>query len=152
MPCHAAMIEKCLSVSGDEEIEKVLKKMKKAKVNTVAVVDKNGMLEGVLSSQSLFQNILPVNISMSNSASMMVSSAPGLAKRLRKVMVLPVKQIMDRKPLIVYPETPIWEGVKLLMEHNKPIMVVDHETQKFIWVMDFDSALDELIRLQEGKI
>ncbi len=153
MPCHAAMIDKALSVSADEEVEKTLAKMKKAKVETAAVVDKDGVLEGVFSISVLFQNTLPVNVGIDgtgNGTSMQISGAPGVAKRLRKAMVLSVGEVMDRKPSVVYPDTSIWEGIKLLMEHGDTVMVIDQETKKFLGMMQARSALEELIRLQEG--
>lgn len=153
MPCHAAMIDKPVTVSADEEIEKALKKLKKAKAETAAVIDKNGALEGVFSISGLFQNVLPVHVSVegSTSASMQIGGAPGIAKRLHKVMALPVSEVMNRKPKIVYPETPTWEGIKLLMQDSDPVMVIEQETQKFLGMMKCRSALDELTRLQEGS-
>ena len=150
MPCHAAISDKFVKLSPDDIVEKALQKMKKAKTGVAVVVDAEGVLIGALSLHIIFENILPVNASMEDitRGSMQVGGAPGLAKRLRKIMVLPVSEIMNKNPHVVYPETPTWEGIKLMMDHPAPIILIEEKSQKVIGIMSAGSALDELTQLQ----
>lgn len=149
MPCHAAVTKKLVSVSVDSAIEDALGVLRKAKIDAAPVVDADGRLVGVFSLPLLFQNILPVDVAMADGLKlgMKVSAAPGLAKRLRKVLPLPVRDFMARKVNYVFPETPTWEGINLLMQHGGPLVVIDKESEKLLGVMTLQSALDELSRM-----
>lgn len=153
MPCHAAMIAKPMTVSPDDEVGKVLADMKDKDFDAVAVVAKDGTLEGLLSIKVLLQNLLPVSVSMADGLQMdiTVQAAPGIAKRLKKVEPLHVSEIMTRKVHIVYPETALWEGVNLLVQYGAPLVVVEGETKKFVGLITFQSALNELNRLKDSE-
>jgi len=122
-------------------------------VEFAPVVDADGVLAGLLSYHILMKNLLPVSVNMSDGIQLDVNipAAPGIAKRLRNVMLLTVDTVMERKSFpVVYPETPTWEGVNVMVQTGLPITVVEPETQKYIGFITQTSLLDELQRLQEG--
>lgn len=154
MPCHAAIADKALTIKVDSTIEKALKAMKKAKVEYAPVIDADGVLIGLLSYNILMKNLLPVSVNMSDGIQLDVNipAAPGIAKRLRNVMLLTVDTVMERKDFpVVYPETPTWEGVNMMVQTGLPLTVIEPETQKYIGFISQTSLLDELQRLQEGE-
>ncbi len=154
MPCHAAIADKTLTVKSDETVEDILKKMKKAKTEYAPVLDQDGVLIGLTSYSILMKNILPVSVSLGEEAQVDVnlSAAPGIAKRLKNSMLLTAETFMERKNFpIVYPDTPIWEGVKLIAQTGLPVTVIDPETQKYIGFITQSSMLAELQRLQESS-
>lgn len=153
MPCHSAMIENPLSVDADEEVGKVLAKMKKAKTQYAPVTGEDEKLVGLFSHEILLKNLLPVSVAMADGIQLdiNVSAAPGIAKRLKKVYHLPVKDFMERKINAVHPETPTWEGINFLTIHGAPLIVIDAETEKLVGLMNGESALDELIRLKDSE-
>jgi len=154
MPCHAAIADKALTIKVDSTLEKALKAMKKAKVEYAPVVDGDGVLIGLLSYHILMKNLLPVSVNMSDGIQLDVNipAAPGIAKRLRNVMLLTVDTVMERKNFpVVYPETPTWEGVNMMVQTGLPLGVIEPETQKYIGFITQTSLLDELQRLHEGE-
>lgn len=154
MPCHAAIAEKSLVLTSDIKIEKALKDMKKKGAEFCAVTDADGILVGVLSEQIILKNLLPVSVAMSDGLQLDVKlpAAPGIAKRLKKITPLNVEELMERKNFpVVHPETPIWEGVNMLAQSGLPLVVVDPQTQKYIGLISFQSALDELYRLRDSE-
>lgn len=153
MPCSAAMTDKSLTFPPDTEVEKVLKEMKKKKVDCAAIVNGDGIIEGVFSISGLIRNILPVSVSVAGGLQMDVTvrAAPGIAKRLRKVYPLAVADLMDRKFPAVYPQTPIWECVNLLASQSLPVCVVEGESNRFLGMITAVSALEELQRMQESE-
>ena len=152
MPCHAAITDKTLSFPLDTDVETAIKELKKKKLEIAAIIDENGKLEGILSLKIIMKNLLPVSVAMAGGlqVDVTVRAAPGIAKRLRKVYPLTVGQIMDRKFDVVYPETPIWEGVNALVNGTSPIAVVDGQSGKFISFLTQQSAIDELQRLEQS--
>jgi CBS domain-containing protein len=140
-------------LAPDMEIERALAEMKKAGAEHAAVVDGGGILLGGFSCRYVLKNLLPVSVAMADGIQLdiKVSAAPGIAKRLRKVNPLKVAELMERKVAIVYPQTPIWEGVNALIMHDGPVFVVEGENNKFKGMITGASALDELQRMQESE-
>lgn len=154
MPCHAAIIDKALVLKSGVNVEKALKDMVKKKVEYAAVVDEEGGLIGFFSHQILMKNLLPVSVAMNDGIQLDVKihAAPGIAKRLKKVSPLTVDELMERKNFpVVYPETPLWEGVNLIVQSGLPLIVVEAGTHKYIGIVSHGSALEELQRLQGSE-
>ena len=152
MPCHAAILDKALVLKEETSIEKALADMAKKKTEFAAVTNKDGILTGFFSYQILMKNLLPVSIAMNDGIQidMKLPAAPGIAKRLRKVMPLPIKDLMEHKNFpVVHPETPLWEGVNLLVQYGQPLCVIEPVTQKYLGIITQESALNELQRLQQ---
>ena len=151
MPCHAAMITDVLTATPDQSVQEVLAQLQKAKADIVPVLDKEGKLEGVFSIPVLMSHVLPVSVPMTGGVNLdlAMQAAPGIAKRLRKVEPLPVSELMERKVAVVNPETPTWEGLQFIMEHNTPLVVMDRETEKFLGIMTYHSAMEEIQRLKD---
>lgn len=152
MPCHAAIVEKSLTLPPDMEVEKALKEMKKKKVDAAAVVAEDGTVEGMFSLPIVMKNLLPVSVAMADGIQLDVTvrAAPGIAKRLKKVHPLKVSELMERRVSAVLPETPIWEAVNLLVSNPGPLVVVEGENDKYCGIITPQSAMDELQRLQES--
>ena len=156
MPCHSAMIGNILIVNPDEAVEDVIKKMKDKKKpsETAVIVDEGGKMLGYFTMKVLLRNLLPVSLSLQNSAvgnDVMVGAAPGIAKRLFKVKPIAISQVMERKFSTLAPDTPTWEGVQALVEHGSPIFVIEEGTEKFVGAMDEDSTIAELERIQNKQ-
>ncbi len=153
MPCHAALVQKILTLSPEMEIEKALEEMKNRDLECVPVVGPDGVLEGAFSIQGLMRNLLPVSVATADGLHLdiTVRAAPGVAKRLKKVLPLPVRDLMDRTVAVVYPQTPLWEGLNvLLMQQGAPVFVVEGENRRFIGMMTAASAMAELKRMHDG--
>lgn len=146
MPCHSAMIDKPVTISPDTTVDKALKKIKKAKANFAIVIDGDKNVEGVFSSQILMKNLLPVSVSVSGGVAMDVNlrAAPGVAKRMRKVLPIAVSNVMERNISIVHPDTPIWEGVNFIIARGAPLIVVENDSLKFLGVITATSLVEDI--------
>lgn len=153
MPSHAAMTDKFLSVTPDDGVEATLKAMKKANVDFVPVVDDKGAAVGVFSLDIALENLLPVSVAMAGGLQLdiQIGAAPGIAKRLKKILPLKVGDLMSRRFIAVTPETPLWEGVNQLIQNRAPIVVVEPKTGKVLGVITNQSALDELNRMKDTE-
>ncbi|MGH1397712.1 MAG: CBS domain-containing protein [Alphaproteobacteria bacterium] len=154
MPCHAAIVDKHLVLKEDVKVEKALKAIKKAAAAHAAVTDENGTLVGFFSYAILMKNLLPVSVAMADGIQLDVTipAAPGIAKRLKNVLPLQLSQFIERKNFpVVYPETPLWEGVNLIVQTGLPLCVIEPESQKYIGLITHESAFDELQRLKDSE-
>ena len=152
MSCKNAMTEKFIAAHPDDGVENILKTMKKAGVESMPVIDSQERLVGIFSLKILMKNLLPVSVEINGiEADVTIAAAPGIAKRLHKIPSLSVNDVMDRKVFAVSPDTAIWEGVNLLMQHDAPLTVVDQGSGKVLGIITYQSALDELNRMRDAN-
>ena len=149
MPCHSAITEKNVTASPGDSVEKVLKSIEKGKVRAASVVDDDGQFVGIFSLKILLKNLIPVSVAMSDGVQIdiKVQAAPGIAKRMGKVMPLPVSDLMDRKPVTVLPDDPIWEGVSQLTKSGEPLCVVD-DKGKYLGMITYESLVNDLRNIE----
>lgn len=151
MPCHAAILDKITTVTPEKSVEDVLKTLKKSKRPYVAVLDEEGVLQGMFSYRTLYKNLLPISVNMSDGVQMdlVISAAPGIAKRLKKVKPLAVSEFMERRPQKVYADTSLWEAVNMIVQNGAPVFVVENENDKLVGIINEESAYAELDRMQK---
>ena len=145
MPCHSAIAKKKITLSPDDSVEKALEIIKKEKIRAAAVIDDNNEFKGTFSLKILLKNLIPVSVIMSQDVQIdiKVEAAPGIAKRMAGVMILPVSDLMDRKPITILPDEPIWEGVAQLTKHGEPLCVVD-DKGKYMGMITYESLVEDL--------
>ena len=151
MSIQKAIIDKFLTLSPDESVENAVKSLKKAKVEAAPVTDNDGRLLGLFTTQILMKNLLPVSVPMNDGIvlDVKVRAAPGIAKRLNRVNMLRVSDLMERKVNVVAPETPIWEAVNFLVQYGAPLIVVDQQSAQAVGIITTQSMLDELDRQKD---
>lgn len=152
MSIQKAIIDKFLTLAPEDSVENALKSLKKAKVDSAPVTDEEGRLVGLFSLQSLLKNLLPVSVPMNDGIilDVKVRAAPGIAKRLHKVNMLRVSDLMERKVNVVAPETPIWEAVNFLVQYGSPLVVIDQQSAQTVGIITTQSMLDELDRQKDS--
>ncbi len=153
MPCYAAINKNSLTVKETDIIEDVLKLMREKGQDIVAVENEDGEFEGLFGLQTLMRNALPVSISMGDDfyGDINVPAAPGIAKRLEKILPLSVSGFVNRKVHVLAPDVPIWQGVSMLVKYGEPMVILDQESKKFIGFMSYQSAFDEIERLKNSE-
>ena len=154
MACHAAIIDKALTLKMDMSVEYALKAMKKKNVDCAPVLDPDKRVAGIFSYKILMKNLLPVQIAMKDGSQMdiQISAAPGIVKRLKNIQLVTLDQVMERQDIsVVYPETPTWEGVKMMVQTDNPLIVIDPESEKYVGFISQNSMHDELERLKESE-
>ncbi len=153
MPCHAAMLDRFLSIHEETTLEDALEAMKKGNVDFAVVVDDEGVFLGGFSFASLFESLLPVHVDVGGyvHSDITVSAAPGIAKRLLKSYPQQVKFFIDRDVATVSPQTTIWNGLSALQNASKPLVVLDDKGNgQPLGVITYASILAELQRMQDS--
>lgn len=145
MPCHNAITDKNIIIEPELSVEKALKFLQKNKIATACVVDSDGKLLGLFSQKILLKNLIPVSVVMSDGVHMdvKVGAAPGVAKRLNKTKLLPVRELTERKFISVDPDAPLWEAVSLITRHGGPLAVLDRN-EKFCGLITYETLIDAL--------
>lgn len=149
MPCHSAISQTILSVCHSDVVEDVLLELENAKTNIAIVLDDDDVFLGVFSKKILLKNLIPVSVAMADGVQIdfKMPAAPGIAKRLAKVMPLAVSELMERKPKSVLPDEPVWNSVSQLTAHGEPLCVID-KNDRFLGVITYESLLDDLKNME----
>ncbi|MGQ0527821.1 MAG: CBS domain-containing protein [Alphaproteobacteria bacterium] len=151
MLCKGAISGKSATATEDTSVEDALAMLKKGSVEALVVTDAAGKPAGIFSIAILLKNLLPVSVPVEGiEMNMTVSAAPGIAKRLKNMALLPVSAIMERKVHTVPDSAQLWEGIQILLAYKMPVLVVDPETGKATGIMTAQSAFEELDRLKES--
>lgn len=159
MPCKRAMITDVIAASPDQTIEDILKIFNERGIRGLPVVE-NGEIIGVFHLRNLLQNLLPVNVTLDKGVNLdvrldyLVGAAPGVAKRLRKLLMIRVRDVME--PIedlrTVTSETPLWEGVRLLVKFDTPLAVVETEdSKKLTGIITSQSIVKALLEMAEEE-
>jgi len=147
MRCEDALIMKVTSLSPDQTVEEAMDILKTKNIRGAPVLDEESRLLGMFSFAQLLTTLLPVSVTMDDGVQnldFVIGAAPGVSKRLRKLKPQRVSDIMDTKAIVLHPQTPIWEGIRLLVKYGSPLPVIEEETGRFLGLMTEQSAILEL--------
>jgi len=159
MPCSKAMVTKIISVRADQTIEDVLKVFNKHGIRGVPVMEGENIL-GVFHLRNLLQNLLPVNVNVEHGVNLdmrldyLVDIEPEVAQRLRKLLKIKVRDVMEPEADLrfVTPETPLWEGVRLLVKYDTPLAVVEEKhSTKLSGIITSQSMVKALLDIAAEK-
>ncbi len=168
MPCSNAMITDVVSVRPDQTVSEALALFDKHNIRAVPVVDEQHKLVGLFSFHHLLHEILPVSVTMGEmkglerlkhmniSLDHLSGMAPWVAKRLATVLPQKVEDVMFKDVATVHPETPLREGLRLLVQYGSPIPVVkDDDSNVLAGLISSQTTVTELLRiaaeLEQGK-
>lgn len=146
MTCSLIMNKSPLTLTPETSVGDALAQMKKSAVNAAPVTDKAGTVMGLFSLRNLVENILPVSmVSESGLSGVVVSAAPGLDLRLRKVMTQSVAAVMDRRFLSVYPDTSEARAAQLIAEKNESVIVLNEDTGRLEGMISDHDLIEGLL-------
>ena len=145
-----ALADQRIALSSGHSIEDALAILRDSHTDVLPVLDADGRMEGVFSLAILMKNLLPVSVPVGGlDIDVRIAAAPGIGKRLAKMQVLRVGDLMDRKAASIDPGVPLWEAIGLLMQVGAPLFVVDQGTRKLLGMMTYQSAFDQLSRMKD---
>lgn len=152
MPCRNAMITDVISCRPDDKVSDVMAIMEENRIRHVPVVDENNVLLGMFGYSHLLKELLPVSVTMADGLqklNFVIGASPGVAKRLRKVYPNPVKEHVFKDVVVVSPDTPTWEALRLIVKYGSPLPVLEENTGKFVGLISEQSIFRELLEVLE---
>jgi len=155
MFCRNALVEKVITAGPDETIGDALRLMEAHGIRAVPIVDAAGKLLGWFNFEVVLSNLLPGPVTVKSSGLMgtnlrldyLVDAEDHVAKRLGELLPVKLSEVMDRETKVVHPDTPIWEGIRLLFQYQSPIAVVEEHTGRLLGLLSVQSVMCELAKL-----
>lgn len=147
MPCKDALTTKVFTLTPLHTVEQALKELKKNKTAFAPVVE-DGLLLGVFSIGRLLKEALPVSVVLGLEAgggipNVRIPNAPGMGKRLQRVMTSTVASVMDRTVSAVGANAPLEAAIREIAERAEPVCAVDAEGM-FLGLVTDESVLAAL--------
>lgn len=151
-PCKEAMVEKVISINPENTVKQAIELFQINNIRSLPVVDEDNNLLGVFGLKHLMVALLPKSVTMQdglNRLDFVVGGAPAVAKKLKKAYDIPVKELMDTNPAVLYPETSSLEAVRIIAMHGSPASIVDSDTGKFVGMITRQTILKDMNNLVE---
>jgi CBS domain-containing protein len=140
------------TVTPDKTVEDALAIFKEKSIRNIPVVDAEGKFLGLFGLKEVLFNLLPKAVTMEDGLAnldFVVDAAPGIAKRLRKLDFVPVSELMNKSPNVVYTDTSTIEALRIIALHGSPVPVVDEESGSFKGIISRKTLLSDLTSLLE---
>ncbi len=151
MPCCDAMTKKIITIGPDATVSEAIDALYKNNIRSIPVIDDNKKLLGVFSFSNLLKKLLPISVTldeetihgldMNISLEPFTSASPWVAKRLKDRLSQKVSDLMVKNTVTVHPDTPLGEGIRLIVEHGSPLMVVCQDTDELLGVISSQNLL-----------
>jgi CBS domain-containing protein len=142
-----AIIVRVHTVKPEQTVQEALDLLRKFSIRCLPVVGGDKHYHGIFTFETVFRQLLPMAVRMEgglDNVDFISGTAPGSAKRLRKIAQLKVGEVMLTETPRVHPDTPTWEMLRLLAKFGSPIPVVDEITEKFLGIVSDQSVLSSL--------
>lgn len=158
MPCRNAMITDVITATADQTVSDALDLFLEHSITSVPIVDKNNCVIGVFSFTHLLMNILPMNLGLTDqsvgplarlkhmeiSLDNLYEAKPWVAHRLKKELPKTLANTMIQSPALVHPDTPLREGIRLLVKHGSPLVVVKNDDNSLEGLITYHKTLTAL--------
>ena len=143
MPGTRPIIVRAYTVSPTTTVAEAIDVLQKQGVRCLPVVDGQKQFMGWFSFQQVFRSILPAAVMMEgglDNIDFVFGTAPGAAKKLRKIEQLTVAEVMARDYATAQADTPTWEMLRLLIKYGSPLPVVEDDG-RFLGIISDQSVL-----------
>ena len=147
MACKDAVVENLVAATPDMCVSEVFEILNDKAIRMVPVVE-GGKLLGMFGFNQILKALLPVSVTMKDgleSLDFVIGTAPGVAKRLRKLKEKSMGEVMDKDYIFLLGDTPTWEAVRLLSKHGSPIPVINNKKDRhLLGIVSEQSVLNDL--------
>lgn len=150
MPIKEAMLTSIHTLKPDDDVGTAITLMLQTRINSLPVVDNDNRLIGVLGVDQIIHHVLPVGVSLDaelNYLEFLHGATAWMVKRLHKTAARKVQDIMVAHALVTHPESPIPEGLRLLL-HSRGSIPVINDQHKICGVVSLWSVLEMLQNYQ----
>lgn len=154
MPAEDMMIsiEDVVTAKADDTVEAAMALLDQHYVRFLPVLDDAGRLVGMFGTHVLLKNLLPVSVTMEDGLQRLdfvIGAAPGVSKRLHKLLPVQIGTILERDPIVVHPDTATWEVIRLIVRHSSPLPVIDEKDGKLLGIVTEQSIIADMNRAVE---
>ncbi len=161
MACSEAMISEVITGRPEMTVEEGLELFSKHGIRAVPVVDDKNIVKGIFNFHHLLEDILPVSVTFEEGISRvkhleislggLSGEAPWVAHRLEMLLPKRLDEVMVAVTDMhtVKADTPLREGVRLLVKYGSPIAVVKDDEGTLAGIISSQSAVKALLKIKD---
>ena len=158
MLCRNAMVPQVITAGPDDTIGNALALLGQHGTRAVPIVHAGGVLIGWFNSDVILPNLLLGRITVEHHGleavilrlDYPVDAEDSVAKCLATVSAVKLREVMSADLKLVHPNTPLWEGIRMLFRHGSPIPLVQESTGRLLGLLSVQSAICELAELRDN--
>jgi CBS domain-containing protein len=140
-----------VSVSPDDDVESVIRRLREHELPGVPVVDGDGRCVGIVTESDLILRDEQADLHLPHHIDLMggviwLESMKHFEERLKKAVASKVSEMMTPEPLTVTPDTPVEEAARLIAEKGHNRLPVVHEDGRLVGVVTRVDVLEALTR------
>jgi CBS domain-containing protein len=158
MPTKDAMLVNPIRGKMTDTVSETLEVFEKNSIKCIPVVDDNDIVVGLFNFRHLLMDLLPVALdhddkvkrykSVEISLDHLDGQAPWVARRLEIMLPKTLGEVMLKEPIMLHPDTPLREAIRLMVQHGSPLPVVDQDTKKLLGVISSQCAISALLKMK----
>ncbi|WP_313952033.1 CBS domain-containing protein [Accumulibacter sp.] len=149
------MITNVISAGPQQTVGDALELFTKHRIRAIPIVDGEGRLVGRFALKGILSRLLPAALTVDHHDLMdirlrldyLLNATPDVARHLRDLLPVKIAELMDSEVHVVHLDTPLWEGIRLLVQHGSPIPVVEEQSHKLLGLVSIQAATGRLMEL-----
>lgn len=149
MTCDAMMMKEPLTAREDETVGEASQKLIAHHYINLPVVDGAGKFLGMFGIYDLLSLLVP-RVALAGGLLpnlRFISDDPeDLRSRYREIRSRVVGQVADREPIVLHPDTPEIEALRLFCRHHTTLAVVERGSRKLVGIVSYWDAIRSLTR------
>lgn len=155
MFCRHAMITEVITAAPQQTIRDALGLFARHRIRALPIIDGENHLVGQFTLEGMLANLLPTALTVDHHDMMNVNlrldylldATPDVARHLRDLLPEKLAAVMNTKVQVVHRDTPLWEGIRLLVQIGSPIPVVEASNQALVGLLSIQGASARLMTL-----
>jgi CBS domain-containing protein len=141
-----------ITAGPDDTIGDTLTLLGQHGIRAIPIVDAAGTLVGWFNFDVVLANLLPGPITVEHHGledanlrlDYLVDAGDSVANRLKTLSAVKLREVMSSDVPAVHPDTPLWEGIRMLFQHGSPVPVVEESGRRLLGLLSVPSVICEL--------
>ena len=143
MTCEKAVITDVVVTTPDQTVTQALKVMDDHRIRRLPVIDENRKYLGSISLRTILRKLLPAAVTMEEGLTnleFLRNADKDISDRLEVLSRKTVSEIMATEITCADMNTSLWEAIRILVNDNSPVPVIDENTKQFLGILTFQSG------------
>lgn len=148
MTCASIMTHNPKSVTESETIGRAAAEIIAHRYVNLPVIDRQGRLVGLFGVYDLLALMVPRVAIIGNllpNLRFMSDNMDDLYAKFEELRNAPIRRAINREPVVVYPETPVIEAIRLFCRNHLTLPVVEKESRKLAGIISYWDAAQAIM-------
>ncbi len=150
MLCETAIMDDPIFLKEGTVIKDALKILENKKIRAAPVISEDNIYLGMFGYIDVLSSLLPKSAQIEDgldNLNFVVGGGLTLAEHLGSIISEPIENHMNKEFPVVYPDTPIFECIRLIVKNGGPIPVIEKDTKNLHGIISAKNAVFDVERI-----